>query len=35
MGGGVTGVDGELGEPPPPPQPVKLEATVAPVAKTK
>jgi hypothetical protein len=34
IGGGVTGAEGELGEPPPP-QPVKLEATVAPVASTK
>jgi hypothetical protein len=34
IGGGVTGVVGELGEPPPP-QPANVEATVAPVVKTK
>lgn len=34
MGGGVTGAEGELGEPPPP-QPANVEATVALVVKTK
>src|SRR5512134_2663030 len=35
IGGGVEGVDGELGDEPPPPQPVKVPATVAPVVTTK
>jgi hypothetical protein len=36
IGGGVTGALGELGdEEPPPPQPLIVDATVAPVAKTK
>src|SRR5574341_2439848 len=35
IGGGVDGVEGELGEEPPPPQPANVPATVAPVVTTK